>query len=204
LTTWFRDYVYFSLGGVRASRLRRACNVMITFLLSGLWHGASWNFLSWGGVNGMAVLPAMLRRGTRRAHASEEERSGLLPSPRAFLRMLLTFSFICLAWVFFRAQTLPDAVLIIKKIFSDALNPAAYRQLTALLHPYPDYPLGGKRIVLFLSAFVLVEWMQRHRLHPLTLDAWPRAARWLVYNGLIFLVLYFGTNFVTGFYYYQF
>lgn len=203
LTTWFRDYVYFSLGGVRASALRRAFNVMITFLLSGLWHGASWNFLIWGGINGVAVLPAMLRRGKRRAQA-EEERQGFLPSPQALLKMSLTFAFICLAWVFFRAQTLPDALLIIKKIFSDAFNPAAYRQLTSLLHPYAEYPLEGRKIVLFLSGFVLVEWIQRHRLHPLALDAWPRAARWLVYNGLIFLVLYFGTNFVTGFYYYQF
>jgi alginate O-acetyltransferase complex protein AlgI len=206
LTTWFRDYVYFSMGGVRGSAPRRAFNVMSTFVLSGLWHGASWNFLIWGGINGAAVLPAMLRRSPKRVQAeyAQQQQPGHIPSPQVLLKMLLTFSFICLAWVFFRAQTLSDAVLIIKKIFVDALNPAAYRGITSLLHPYADYPLAGKKIILFLSAFVLVEWIQRHRPHPLTLDDWPGAARWLVYHGLIFLVLYFGTYFVTGFYYYQF
>jgi alginate O-acetyltransferase complex protein AlgI len=208
LTTWFRDYVYFSMGGVRGTASRRAFNVIGTFLLSGLWHGASWNFLIWGGINGAAVLPAMLRRSPGRLQEEkgeqQQQRHGLLPSLQALLKMLLTFSFICLAWVFFRAQTLSDAVLIIKKIFVDALNPAAYRGITALLYPYADYPLAGKKIILFLSAFVLIEWIQRQRPHPLMLDDWPGAARWLVYNGLIFLVLYFGTHFVTGFYYYQF
>jgi len=204
LTTWFRDYVYFSMGGVRGRAARRAFNVMSTFILSGLWHGASWNFLIWGGINGAAVLPAMLRHRPTRMQSEQEQRPGLLPSPRALLKMLLTFSFLCLAWVFFRAQTLPDAVLIIKKIFSDALNPAAYRQFTSILHPYADYPLAGKKIILFLSAFVLVEWIQRLRPHPLMLDHCPKPVRWLIYNGLIFLVLYFGTYFVTGFYYYQF
>jgi D-alanyl-lipoteichoic acid acyltransferase DltB (MBOAT superfamily) len=202
LTTWFRDYVYFPLGGVRGSAPRRVLNVMMTFILSGLWHGASWNFLIWGGINGVAVLPALFRR--RRARPKVERQSGLLPSARALFKMLLTFSFICLAWVFFRAPTLAEALLIIKKIFADALDPAAYRSLATLLHPYPDYPLAGRKLILLLAAFVGIEWSQRHRQHPLTLDAWPRAARWLVYNGLIFLVLYFGTYWITTFYYYQF
>ena len=120
---------------------------MSTFLFSGLWHGASWNFLIWGGINGVAVLPAMLRRNAENAcmMSSNSSAYGLLPSLQALLKMLLTFSFICLAWVSSALQNLSVAVLIIKKIFTDALRPAAYRGITTLLYPYADYPLAGKR-----------------------------------------------------------
>jgi alginate O-acetyltransferase complex protein AlgI len=200
LTSWFRDYVFFSLGGMRRSRLRRAFNVLLTFLLSGLWHGASWNFILWGGLNGVAVLPASMQRRKKR---------GLMQAPgnlrlalRTFSRILLTFLFICLTWVFFRAPDLSTALLILKKIFADALNTSAYLSVRELLHPYTEYPLAGKKLLLILLGFIVVEWIQKYRW--VDFDAWPRIIRLLSYNGIIFLILYFGTYVINQFYYFQF
>jgi len=197
LTSWFRDYVYFSLGGVRGSRLRRSLNVVITFLLSGLWHGASWNFIAWGGLNGVAIVPEMFRR--RRRKAAVENK--WLPSPRVFFNILLTFAITCLTWVFFRAQTFSQALLILKKIISGVWNVAAYRSLTASL---AASPMRG-RIFIFLTAFICVEWLQRHREHPLTLDFWPKLVRWVIYTGIVWMILRYGANTTSGeFIYFQF
>lgn len=92
LTSWFRDYVFFSLGGLRGSKLRRALNVLLTFLLSGLWHGASWNFIVWGGLNGVAVLPALFQR--RQMRGAVRPASALRSSLLKLTKILLTFFFI--------------------------------------------------------------------------------------------------------------
>jgi D-alanyl-lipoteichoic acid acyltransferase DltB (MBOAT superfamily) len=200
LTSWFRDYVFFSLGGLRGARLRRASNVLLTFLLSGLWHGASWNFILWGGLNGVAVLPASFQR--RKTRGTAQRKRGLRSSLVKFSKILLTFFFICLTWVFFRAPDLQTATLIINKIFAEALNISGYYSIAGLLHPYAEYPLAGKKLIVLLLGFIAVEWTQKH--HWVNIDAWPRIIRWLAYNGLIFLILYFGTYSISQFYYYQF
>lgn len=203
LTSWFRDYVYFPLGGVRGSAPRKAFNILLTFILSGLWHGASWNFLIWGGVNGVMVVPELFLRRKWSARGMSAT-GGLWPSLKKFFKVSLTFFLICLTWVFFRAQTTGQALLILKKIFADALKLSAYRSMTSLLHPYADYPLEGKKMALFLLGFICVEWLQREHQHPLTLDGWPKSIRWLAYHGLIFLVLYFGAYSISQFYYFRF
>jgi hypothetical protein len=172
---------------------------MLTFILSGLWHGASWNFLLWGGINGFAVLPASLMRRNKRAIKTQE---GLRSSLKKVSKILLTFLFISLTWVFFRAPDLSTAFLILKKIFTEALNLSAYYSIADLLHPYADYPLAGRRLIVFLCGFVVLEWIHKNRW--LNLDAWPKIIRWLAYNALIFLILYFGTYLINQFYYYQF
>ncbi|HKC66195.1 MAG TPA: MBOAT family O-acyltransferase [Pyrinomonadaceae bacterium] len=200
LMSWFRDYVFFPLGGIRRSRLRRAFNVLLTFLLSGLWHGASWNFIIWGGINGVAVLPAAFRR--RRERGLQKSANQPWSSVLKASKILLTFLFICLTWVFFRAPDLPTAFLILRKIFAEALNISAYRSISGLAYPYVDYPLAGRKLFLFLFGFIVIEALQNYRL--VNLERWPGIIRWLVYNGLLFLIFYFGTYMVGQFYYYQF
>ena len=200
LTSWFRDYVYFRLGGIRGSAVRKILNVMITFMLSGLWHGASWNFLIWAGLNGTAVLPAVFLKTGARPAAISKFGSFL----KSTIRTSLTFGFICLTWIFFRAETVGKAFLILKKIFSDIFSATAYRSLRALLHPYPAYPLAGKTFAIFMLGFVGIEWLQRRREHPLVMDGRPTIVRWFVYQGVIFIVIYFGTYSISQFYYYQF
>jgi D-alanyl-lipoteichoic acid acyltransferase DltB (MBOAT superfamily) len=96
LSRWLRDYVYISLGGNRKGRARTSWNVLITMLLGGLWHGAAWHYVLWGGLHGVGQI-------VERRH---EERAGMDARPRPWLRWLITFNFVCVAWVFFRADSL--------------------------------------------------------------------------------------------------
>src|SRR4029077_2150263 len=99
LSRWLRDYVYISLGGSRGSRLRTARNVMITFVLGGLWHGAAWTFVIWGAIHGTGLcIERFCRDLLQRAHLR-------VPMSRVLSRVL-TFHVVCLGWPFFRADSL--------------------------------------------------------------------------------------------------
>jgi D-alanyl-lipoteichoic acid acyltransferase DltB (MBOAT superfamily) len=110
LSTWLRDYLYIPLGGNRNGRWRTYRNLMVTMLLGGLWHGASWNFLIWGGYHG-ALLS--IEKMFRRSEPSDEEWSWLYP-----VKMLRTFVLILIGWVFFRAPDLPQSVAVLRQMFT--------------------------------------------------------------------------------------
>ena len=102
LSTWFRDYVYIPLGGNRRGNWKTCRNLMITFLVSGLWHGANWTFVVWGGMHGLAqVLEKLFDKGKRK-----------LPA----LRCLGVFLFCCITWVFFRAESFSDAFCLFRSL----------------------------------------------------------------------------------------
>lgn len=106
LSTWFKDYLYIPLGGNRVGRARQYVNLMVTFVVSGLWHGANWTFLCWGALHGgLLCLEKSLGIGRR--------------TYRGLSRLwhwLLTFALVCFAWIFFRADSVSDAFLMIKGI----------------------------------------------------------------------------------------
>jgi D-alanyl-lipoteichoic acid acyltransferase DltB (MBOAT superfamily) len=111
LSSWLRDYLYIPLGGNRRGRVRTYVNLMLTMLLGGLWHGASWNFVIWGGIHGvMLALHKAFARDERAKPAADEYAFGW--------NSVLLFQVICLAWVFFRAPTLDVAVTVLRSIFS--------------------------------------------------------------------------------------
>ena len=112
LSRWLRDYLYFSLGGFRRSRWLTYRNLMITMLLGGLWHGASWNFVLWGGFHGACLGLERMVWGNRREPAWW---SSLYP-----LRALITFTLVCLSWVLFRALNFGDAVFVFRQMFTGA------------------------------------------------------------------------------------
>lgn len=118
LSTWFRDYIYFPLGGSRVSKFRWACNILVVFLVSGIWHGASYNFLIWGLLHGVFQIFGVLTLKYRDNLYSE---IGLDPKGKIvhIIRVILTFILVDFAWIFFRTQTFGDAVLVISKIFTN-------------------------------------------------------------------------------------
>ncbi len=181
LSTWFRDYVYVPLGGNRTTPWRRAVNVLVTFLLSGLWHGAAWRFLCWGGIHGTAVIAVRASRPQPSAHEDIPGGESMLPSPRVLLRILSTFSIVCFGWIFFRAANMSQAWQIIYRILADAASPAAYNTLLATLNSDPTL----RSTLLLLGAFVVLEWIQRKETHALRLTTWPVPFRWAVYSLLI-------------------
>jgi len=114
LSSWLRDYLYIPLGGSRGSSWKTYRNLMLTMLLGGLWHGASWNFVIWGGLHGLGLA------GTRMWQRSHGAEKGTL-LVRA-LCVVATFHFVCLAWVFFRAPSFAHATLVLGRITRHSLG----------------------------------------------------------------------------------
>lgn len=115
LSSWLRDYLYVSLGGNRKGKVRQYVNLFLTMLLGGLWHGASWNFVAWGGLHGAALaIHKMWMR------ATGQPRGGLRTTGwRRAVAVLLTFHFVCLAWVFFRCHTFGAAAQMLSQIVTN-------------------------------------------------------------------------------------
>lgn len=117
LSTWFRDYLYIPLGGNRKGSVRKYINLMIVFLASGLWHGAQWTYVIWGGLNGIYQVIGSLLKPVRTSlikvfHLNRESLGHKL------LQTFTTFCFIDFSWIFFRAQSLSEALAMIKSMFT--------------------------------------------------------------------------------------
>ena len=113
LSSWLRDYLYIPLGGNRKGRRRTALNLILTFLLGGLWHGAGWNFVFWGGMHGVGLALEHARADTRRRRGLPEP--GATAGARA-LQRLAVFAFVSLAWVFFRADSIAAAFSVLWRL----------------------------------------------------------------------------------------
>lgn len=189
VSTWFRDYVYIPLGGSRVSRPRLAANILVTFLLSGLWHGAGLNFLVWGALLGAGVIVTSFRG----AHVlkMEDTPGGERMTPRVAGRMLLTFVYITLAWVFFRSESTSQALEILGRIGTSSLSPGAWLGVKDLVAMAPV-------TVTVLILFVVVEWVRRRDECPLWLPHPSRTVRWAAYTLVIWLTLLIMQPQLTG------
>jgi len=114
LTSWFRDYVYIPLGGNRVKTMRWAANILVVFLLSGLWHGAGWTFIVWGALHGLFYLVGKYSASFRSRFRMV---FGIRGGFEAFLQVILTFNLVSIAWVFFRVDSIEDAVILIRNMF---------------------------------------------------------------------------------------
>jgi D-alanyl-lipoteichoic acid acyltransferase DltB (MBOAT superfamily) len=188
LNTWFRDYLYIPLGGSKGSASLKVRNILLVFLISGFWHGANWTFIAWGAINALFFLPVLLS-GRNRANLGTVAEGRLLPSPREFLGMAGTFGIAVLAFIFFRSDSVTDAVDFIARMASATLIAPS-----GLLTPLLVVPL----VVLFAA-----EWLQRERQHALAVEHLPRAARWSIYLPLALCVSLMSGEAVT-FIYFQF
>src|SRR5450759_2547190 len=158
LGRWFRDYLYIPLGGSRAGTLRRAINVMVVFLVSGLWHaglgyGVGWTFLIWGALNGAYQWIGLATRGLW------QRLGDLLPAVRqsaalSLVRIFLTFHLIAISWIFFRARSVSDALTVVRKIGTNLL------EIPSLVVQYPftwEHGIGFGLIVLLVAVETLDE-----------------------------------------------
>jgi D-alanyl-lipoteichoic acid acyltransferase DltB (MBOAT superfamily) len=195
LSTWFRDYLYVPLGGSRVAPPRQSFNLFTTFVVSGLWHGANWTYVAWGALNGLGLILSRFIKEPKRVTVTDVPGGdGRLPCLKVLLNMLITFLFICVTWVFFRARSLHEAFLILKRI---------------IIYPFQNTAsfeanLTTKAAVVLLVVFVLVEWLQRRHWHPIQLQSQPKIFRWLMYTCLVWLTLYLAPLQRGGFIYFQF
>lgn len=210
MSSWFRDYVYIPLGGSRAEPIWKSRNVLATFLLSGLWHGAGWQFLAWGGIHGGAVAGQQLVGGrTAQRHAKSKTPTvstppggeRFFPHPTVLLRIWGTFFVVCVCWIFFRAESLPQAFSILGSIATDLFHVPAYDELGQF---WDSNHLVRKTLPLLLG-FVLIEWAQRHRECPLEMPKFATPVRWGIYTVLIWGTLYWmAPNAGNQFIYFEF
>lgn len=205
LSTWFRDYLYIPLGGSRCGTVRKYLNVMVVFLVSGLWHGANWTYVVWGGLNGIyqvvGDIAFPLRRRIRGFFRVSDQTAGY----RA-MQVVTTFILIGFAWVFFRAGTVGDAAAILKRIVSTC-NPWVLFDGTL-------YTMGLDRIEFLLSLFFIVCMVIVDVVHyrgvrfGQVIARQPLPVRWLLYLVMMYTLLIFGIygpNFDTSqFIYFQF
>ena len=191
LSTWFRDYVYFPLGGSRKGMLISVRNTFIIFLLSGFWHGANWTFLIWGLLNAIYFLPLLLAK-KNRVNTNIVSEGRLLPSMGDTAKILLTFLLTTFAWIFFRAETARQGLEIISHIFDLSF------------FSIPDF-LGGKSTLLLIIITLIIEWLNRDKEHGLYLNEKkiPIFFRNLIYTSLILTILFMGAT-SQSFIYFQF
>jgi D-alanyl-lipoteichoic acid acyltransferase DltB (MBOAT superfamily) len=192
LSTWFRDYLYISLGGSRVSIPRWYFNLLLVFLISGLWHGANWTFIIWGALNGFYLIFAIISQGVRDKF---NKITGIVKLPKLnhLLQILITFMLSCFAWIFFRANNLPDALLIIKKIFSFS----------------GSLFIGNKQQLLYCVSGIVFLIIAEFRCEYFRLGALPiKTNHWLTeqiaYACIIVLILLFGVFDGGQFIYFQF
>jgi alginate O-acetyltransferase complex protein AlgI len=190
LSTWFRDYVYIPLGGSKGSLANKVRNTFIIFVVSGFWHGANWTFIIWGALNAIYFLPLLLR-GKNRKNLDTVATNRILPGVKEFLQIGLTFGLTTLAWIFFRSETVTDAVMYISGI----AKPDLFSMPDISLKPFA-----------FIALLVLIEWLQRQHEHGLyfsTDTVVKRPIRWLVYTSIIIIIMMFGGT-AQEFIYFQF
>ena len=186
LTSWFRDYVFYPLGGGVGSRWKALRNTILTFTLSGLWHGANWTFVVWGFVHGLLFVPILM--GWQSTHVKKVAYKKVLPNPLEVLQIGVTFALVTITMVIFRAESLTQAVGFLGRLISNfrLQNP---HHLTELL---------------LIAGWLIPEWIGRGRLSPLHLQIARQPIRWAVYALVVAMILLRGQFGETPFIYRQF
>lgn len=205
LTTWFTDYVYISLGGNRKGKLRTYINQLFVFLMSGLWHGAEWTYIAWGGLNGLYLVVE---------NATEESRRKLRQALRVkedtfsyrLWKRMVTFFWVDLSWMFFASTGFHTTFLMMKRIVTH-LEPGK-------LFGWVFYNLGLNTqtivvLVLALLLLLVVDGMKYKGVNMISfVFSQGRVFRWMIYLGLLLCIIVFGaygaTYEQTEFIYFQF
>jgi alginate O-acetyltransferase complex protein AlgI len=186
LSSWFRDYLYIPLGGSRNGKGKAVRNTFVIFLVSGFWHGASWNFIAWGFIHACAFLPLLLLDRNRKHSSDVVAQYRKYPTGKELLQMAATFAFVTFAWVFFRAHDIKQALGYLKACFT---NFKSREDIFSYIN-----------VFYYIIPLVLVDWWLRRDERRLEV---PKTGSRIIYIVLALLVVfYFGKK--TNFIYFQF
>lgn len=193
LSTWFRDYIFIPLGGSKVSKAIHIRNIIVTFVLSGFWHGANWTFIIWGLLNGLYYLPQIVSKGKGK-YSEIVAINKKFPTIKEFFQMVSTFSLVVFAFIFFRSDSISRFYNFITNIgINFKLNPQillTWLQSTSLIS-----------IVLL----IFIEWIQRKKQHVLQIETLHRYSRWTIYIISMVIFVYLGQfNSNQQFIYFQF
>ncbi len=212
LSTWFKDYLYISMGGNRCSKPRWQFNLFFTFLVSGFWHGASWTYVAWGAINGFYLVFALWTQSLR-DKLFEKKFMRFFPAFFKAYQILITFILVCIAWIFFRATHINDAIYIIKNLHT------GWSEL--IFHSYKKLkgaPLDGSSIQLGLSTessmlvncfllilfLIIIDILRGRNNVSQMLDGWHKYPRWIFYYILVYGIIFYSWQSKHEFIYFQF
>ena len=190
------------MGGSRVPALRRHFNIFVVFLVSGLWHGANWTYIIWGSLHGIYMV-----FGAMTAHIRNKIRDVIGLAKVHWLdngvQKLITFFLVTIAWIFFRANTVPDAFYMIRKL------PSALGEFIGVLkHTFTlAMPIANARVLMCVAVVLIMELIhsiQKKRSLNTLLQNQPRYIRWCVYYVFVFAVIYLGIFHNRQFIYFQF
>ncbi len=202
LSTWFRDYLYIPMGGNRVGRDRWRFNIFVTFLVSGLWHGANWTYVIWGALNGFYMLCSYGTGGLRKKINNFTGLERYRPLHN-YIRILLTFSMVSFAWIVFRSKNMSDAIYIITHIFRGTGGAETGHLKSGLT----GLGLSNHELAIAAASILFMEFVhvvQRHRSIRHMLSERPAWFRWTIYYSLLFGIIFFGVFKDTQFIYFQF
>ena len=186
LSTWFRDYVYFPMGGNRVAKGRWFLNIMVVFVASGIWHGANWTFLIWGFLYGLIYI--LERVFNDLFHITKKWK----PYSIGHLFLALkTFVLVTLIWIFFRSQSFHEAIVMFQSIFSNNSTPKSSLIIPAF-------------VWIFLGLFILSDFLFYNKRFDIQVNKIPFWGRWVVYAVLIFSIIVFSGVDNFPFIYFQF
>jgi D-alanyl-lipoteichoic acid acyltransferase DltB (MBOAT superfamily) len=191
LSTWLRDYLYIPLGGNRHGERKTYQNLMTTMLLGGLWHGANWTFVVWGGIHGgWLAIERKFRSLMGTADQSGDERDTSLFTLTGWLQRIIVFHIVCLTWVFFRAPSITDAFH-----FLGGLTRWDWR---------PEYAVGLKLLAVFAIPLFLLDLALEIRQEEYVFAHTPQLHRFATAACLCAVVTFFAANQISAFIYFQF
>lgn len=177
LSTWFRDYIYIPLGGNRCSKLRHYFNLLITFLVSGLWHGANWTFVIWGGLHGFAqILENIFMKPIKKLKSRKFGR---------IVTGLTVFIFCNLAWVFFRADSISDAIYVITHMLDGITSPTTYLYNSIGLNRFEIL-----KIALVIAVVTIYDYISLKHDVIILINKLPKGIRWTLGYVLVLAILY--------------
>ena len=180
LMTWFREYLYFPLGGSKRGRLRTCINIMVVFAVSGLWHGADWTFVVWGTVNGLMLLPFvfMPKKKNQAPHATWRD----IPW------CIVTFLIFAMIFLSFRSPNIAHLTECLQVLASGS---------------YLTVPMGISALI-YIVPLVVVEWLGRKQEFAIKSLPMPTVLRWAVYWTLVFLIVFYSAGRDIQYIYFQF
>lgn len=196
LSTWFKDYLYIPLGGNRVTRGRWYFNLFIVFLVSGLWHGANVTFLIWGALHGFYLVFSLVTEKIRKKGV-ELLRLNHVPKLYSLFKIAVTFNLVTFAWIFFRANTLSDAIYIVSNLFRGA----RISNFVSMLPKDLNYTILAVGLILLMES---VHVFQEHGGVRQFFNTKPLIFRWTVYMSLLLIILLFGVFEEQKFIYFQF
>lgn len=191
LSTWFKDYVYIPLGGNKCTKLRSYLNLLITFLVSGLWHGANWTFVLWGGLHGTIQLFEKIF--DKKIKKIRRNKMGHVVS------VIVVFCLCNFAWVFFRSETISDALYVIRNAFVGIANPSSYFR-SRIITPI-------QLISLFVHIFILAmyDFMNYKNNTQIWISNKNKCIQWIFYISIGLIIVFASVKGVpTEFVYFQF